>query len=63
MLTYSQSSGQMHDASGTLLGTGYAGHSAGVNNPALQAILTPAPCRKESTPLIPRSTPPRTVLM
>src|SRR5580692_4900700 len=43
MLTYSQSSGQMHDASGTLLGTGYAGHSAGVNNPALQAIPNTGP--------------------
>jgi len=28
----------MHDASGVLLGTGYAGHGAGVNNPAMQSI-------------------------
>jgi hypothetical protein len=36
VLTYSQSTGQMRDAAGVLLGTGYAGHGAGVNNPAMQ---------------------------
>jgi hypothetical protein len=43
MLNYSQTSGEMHDAAGKLLGTGYAGHGAGVNNPALQAIPNTGP--------------------
>ena len=43
MLTYSQTSGEMRDASGALLGTGYAGHGAGVNNPALQGIADTGP--------------------
>jgi hypothetical protein len=43
MLTYSQSSGEMHNAAGVLLGTGYAGHGAGVNNPALQSIQNTGP--------------------
>jgi hypothetical protein len=38
MLTYSQTSGEMLDASGKLLGTGYAGRGEGVNNPAMQSI-------------------------
>ncbi len=36
MLTYSQSSGEMRTAAGLLLGTGYAGHGVGLNNPAMQ---------------------------
>ena len=36
MLTYSQSTGEIRTAAGLLLGTGYAGHGPGVNNPALQ---------------------------
>jgi hypothetical protein len=43
MLTYSQASGEMRDAAGQLLGTGYAGHGAGVNNPALQSIPNTGP--------------------
>jgi hypothetical protein len=43
MLTYSQSSGEMHCATGQLLGTGYAGHGAGVNNPAMQSIRDTGP--------------------
>jgi hypothetical protein len=43
MLTYSQSSGQMRSAAGSLLGTGYAGHGAGVNNPALQSLPNSGP--------------------
>jgi hypothetical protein len=38
MLTYSQTTGKMQDAAGKLLGTGYAGHGEGVNNPALQSV-------------------------
>lgn len=36
VLTYSQTSGEMRDAAGILLGTGYAGHGPGLNNPAMQ---------------------------
>lgn len=38
VLTYSQTSGEMRDASGILLGTGYAGHGIGLNNPAEQSV-------------------------
>lgn len=38
MLSYSQTSGEMRSDTGALLGTGYAGHGAGVNNPAMQSI-------------------------
>ena len=38
MLTYSQTTGELRNAIGTLLGTGYAGHGEGVNNPALEAV-------------------------
>lgn len=38
MLIYSQSSGEMRDAAGKLLGTGYAGHGGGVNNPSMQSV-------------------------
>ena len=37
MITYSQASGEARTAAGVLLGTGYAGHGAGVNNPALES--------------------------
>jgi hypothetical protein len=43
MLTYSQTSGQMHSSTGELLGTGYAGHGPGVNNPALQGTPNTGP--------------------
>ncbi|MGA3190359.1 MAG: tlde1 domain-containing protein [Bryobacteraceae bacterium] len=43
MLTYSQTSGEMRAASGELLGTGYAGRGAGVNNPAMQSIHDTGP--------------------
>jgi len=43
MLTYSQASGEMFNAAGGLLGTGYAGHGEGVNNPAMQAIHNTGP--------------------
>jgi len=43
VLTYSQTSGEMRGASGDLLGTGYAGHGAGANNPALQSIPDTGP--------------------
>lgn len=38
MLIYSQSSGEMRTAAGLLLGTGYAGHGPGVNNPVMQSV-------------------------
>jgi len=43
MLTYSQTSGELRSAVAALLGTGYAGHGAGVNNPALQATPNTGP--------------------
>jgi hypothetical protein len=43
MLNYSQSNGEMRSAAGVLLGTGYAGHGAGVNNPALQSVRNTGP--------------------
>lgn len=43
MQTYSQTSGEMRNASGVLLGTGYAGHGEGVNNPALQNVHNVGP--------------------
>jgi len=43
MLNYSQASGEMHDRYDVLLGTGYAGHGAGVNNPAMQSIPSVGP--------------------
>jgi Protein of unknown function (DUF2778) len=43
MLIYSQTSGEMRDAAGVLLGTGYAGHGEGVNNPAMQSIHNTGP--------------------
>ena len=36
MWSYQQSTGKMLDSSGGLFATGYSGHGAGVNNPALQ---------------------------
>ena len=43
MLTYSQKTGELQTAVGVLLGTGYAGHGAGVNNPALQSVHDTGP--------------------
>jgi hypothetical protein len=43
VLTYSQSTGEMRDGSGALLGTGYAGHGSGVNNPAMQEVENVGP--------------------
>jgi type VI secretion system (T6SS) effector TldE1-like protein len=43
MLTYSQTTGEMRSALGALLGTGYSGHGAGVNNPALQSVHNTGP--------------------
>jgi type VI secretion system (T6SS) effector TldE1-like protein len=43
MLSYSQTTGEMRDAADVLLGAGYAGHGAGVNNPALQSIEDTGP--------------------
>jgi len=43
MLIYSQTSGAMRNAAGDLLATGYAGHGAGVNNPALQSVHNTGP--------------------
>ena len=43
MLTYSQTTGEMRTALGGLLGTGYAGHGEGVNNPALQSVPNTGP--------------------
>jgi hypothetical protein len=37
-MTYSQSTGQLCDAEGNLLVTGYSGHGVGVNNPATQNV-------------------------
>jgi hypothetical protein len=43
MLTYSQTSGELRSAIGELLGTGYSGHGAGVNNPAMQSVHNTGP--------------------
>jgi hypothetical protein len=43
MLTYSQTTGEMRTSAGDLLATGYAGHGAGVNNPALEAVPNTGP--------------------
>jgi hypothetical protein len=43
VLTYSQATGEMRDASGNLLGMGYAGHGPGLNNPAMQEIHNVGP--------------------
>jgi hypothetical protein len=43
MLIYSQTTGEIHNAAGVLLGTGYAGHGEGVNNTALQATHNVGP--------------------
>jgi hypothetical protein len=43
MLNYSQTSGEMRNSTGELLGTGYAGHGAGINNPAMQSIHNTGP--------------------
>jgi len=43
VLTYSQSNGEMRDAAGALLGTGYAGHGVGLNNPALESVPSVGP--------------------
>jgi hypothetical protein len=38
MLTYSQSTGDMFDDAGTLIGQGYSGIGEGLNNPAKQDV-------------------------
>ena len=38
MWTYSQSTGNLTEPSGTIIGTGYSGHGAGVDNPADEQI-------------------------
>jgi Protein of unknown function (DUF2778) len=43
VLTYSQTTGEMRTAVDVLLGTGYAGHGAGVNNPTMQSIHNTGP--------------------
>jgi hypothetical protein len=35
--TYRQSTGELTGADGTLIGKGYSGHDAGLNNPAMEA--------------------------
>ena len=42
-MTYSQSTGQLCDAEGNLLATGYSGHGDGVNNPAMQNVHNVGP--------------------
>lgn len=45
MLTYKQSTGELSDASGQLIATGYSGAALGKNNPALENVrnVGPAP--------------------
>lgn len=43
VLTYSQTTGEMRTALDVLLGTGYAGHGEGVNNPTMQSIHNTGP--------------------
>jgi hypothetical protein len=43
MLTYSQTTGELRNAANELLGTGYAGHGEGVNNPTLESIHNTGP--------------------
>jgi hypothetical protein len=38
MYTYSQSTGQLTDAGGVLIGTGFSGHDVGMNNPQMQNV-------------------------
>ena len=46
MWSYQQSTGELLAAGGTHVGDGYAGHGAGRNNPAMQAVhnVGPLPC-------------------
>ena len=43
MFTYEQATGRLLDPSGNLLGQGYAGHGAGVNNPSMQGVAEMGP--------------------
>ena len=43
MWTYQQSTGNLTDPSGEVIGQGYAGHGAGVNNPADEGIRQTGP--------------------
>lgn len=38
MLTFHQSSGKIDDANGVLIGVGYSGYGAGLNNHAMEAV-------------------------
>jgi len=38
MHTYQQGSGKIFDGAGALIGVGYSGHGAGLNNPAMEAV-------------------------
>lgn len=43
MWTYKQSTGSLINASGEVVGTGYSGRGAGLNNPEAQAIVNVGP--------------------
>jgi hypothetical protein len=43
MMTYSQSTGELRDAGGELLGIGYSGNGGGMNNPDMQAVKDVGP--------------------
>lgn len=43
MYNYRQSTGELRDAAGSLLGVGYAGAGAGKNNPSLQNVFNVGP--------------------
>ncbi len=40
---YEQATGRMFDPRGELLATGYSGHGAGINNPAMEAVANRGP--------------------
>jgi hypothetical protein len=42
-MRYEQATGRMLEASGALIGRGYAGKAAGTNNPALQNVINVGP--------------------
>lgn len=43
MWTYKQSTGELSDAGGFIVATGYSGHGDGVNNPAMQDVPNVGP--------------------
>jgi hypothetical protein len=43
MFTYEQSTGLLLDPGSKLLGHGYAGHGAGINNPQLESVQSTGP--------------------